>query len=221
MFFVTVFVAFIAFPQRDDAIFHHTDKNLINVEASGSIGLYHYSVGKCVQTHPNETIISSEMKEWCSNIASNKSDHPWIQYSVRGKQMKIRGYSVRNGCCRYPCCCTVDGEIIDTDCCCKLYSFSLQASNDNIQWTTIHKVEKDDKFYHCLAKEYKFEQETVPYTYIRLILDEEWPGCIRCLQINQIELYGEAIPGEYFPINDGNDEDQIVSIIGRLERGEQ
>ena len=221
MFFVQILAAFVAFPQKNDAIFHYEDKKLINVEASGSIGLYHYSEGKCIKTHPNETLISSDSHEWCSNIAKEKDENPWIQFSIKGKQMKISSYAIRNGCCRYPCCCTDDETLSDDYCCCRLFSFSLHASNDNKTWTLIHKVEKESKFDYCLTKEYHLEKQTNPYTYFRLSLDEPWPGCIRCLQINEIELYGEAISSGFFPAADNNDEDETVSIIGRIKRGEQ
>ena len=150
------------------------NKKLIYAESSGLIGLYHYFDGKCVNTYPNETLISSEMNEWCSNIGKGKDDNPWIQFSIKGKQMRVSSYAIRNGCCRYPCCCTEDGTIRDAECCCRLYSFSLLASNDNKTWTLIHKVERENKFYYCLTKEYQLEQQTIPYTYFRLTLDEEW-----------------------------------------------
>ena len=61
--------------------------------------------------------------------------------------MRVKRYSVRNGCCRYSCCCTEDGKIVDYGCCCTLYSYSLQASNDNKTWKVLHRVEKDKSFY--------------------------------------------------------------------------
>ena len=148
MFFISIVVAFIAFPESKDAIFANERKESIVIDTSGSIGLYHD--GKCHKTFGNETLASDEYSEWCSNIVSDTKDpakNPFIQYSIKGKQMRVKRYSVRNGCCRYSCCCTEDGKIVDYGCCCTLYSYSLQASNDNKTWKVLHRVEKDKSFY--------------------------------------------------------------------------
>ena len=139
--------------------------------------------------------------------------------------MKVSRYSVRNGCChRYMCCCDDEnGKIIDYDarCCCRLYSYSLQASNDNKTWTILHKVEKDEKFYFCETKTFELKEKSSPYTYFRFVLDEEYPHCIKCMQINQIELYGETVSSIYSSCPDNDDEDESISIIGRVKKGEQ
>jgi hypothetical protein len=93
----------------------------VEVESSGSIGQYYN--GKCHETNPNTTIGNNNIKkDWCSNIAKGGSSIPWITYSIKGKSMKLRGYSIRSGCCYFDCCC-VDNEIIPECCCCALYSF--------------------------------------------------------------------------------------------------
>lgn len=218
MFFFLILVEFVAFPSRKNAILYQNDKKLVNVQSSGSIGIY--KDGKCVKTHPNQTLNDDEMQDWCSNIATNKEDNPWIQYSLKEKQMRISGFSIRNGCCRYAYCCEEeDGQITDKYCCCFLYSYSLLASNDNKTWTTIHKVEKDKSFYNCEIRTFDFDKATPSYTYFRLVLDEEWPGCLRCMQVNQLELYGEVVASSYLSPPDG-EEDESVSIIGRINREE-
>ena len=214
-------VSFVAFPSKEDAIFAKYNSSVV-IQSSGSIGLY--KNGKCVKTHPNETLIPSEDYEWCSNIAKDKTnvnDNPWIQYSLNGKQMKLTSYAVRNGCCRYACCCDEDGKIIDGYCCCYLYSYSLQASNDNKTWKVLHKVEKDNKFYACQTKTFELKQQSMPYSFFRFVLDEEWPGCVKCMQVNQIELYGDVIDSGNSYYHDGNDDDESVSIIGRVKKDEQ
>ena len=127
-------VAFVAFPESKDALLGLENKELINIESSGSLGLFYN--GKCHQTFGNETLVSDEKFDWCSNVAKDKSDKkqsPWIQYSIKGKQMKVEKIKIRNGCCRYyDCCCVDDDTIVDYYCCCKLFSYSIHASNDNV-----------------------------------------------------------------------------------------
>ena len=217
MIFFCSFLVFIALPSRKDAILFE-NKAHVNVEASGSIGIY--KGGKCIQTHPNETLIADEKFDWCSNIASDKSENTWVQYSLQGKQMKITGYAVRNGCCRYACCC-VDGHVVtDIDCCCMLYTYSLQGSNDNKTWTVLHRVEEDKKFYYCKVKTFELPKVSAPFTYFRFVLEKEYPNCPKCMQINQIELYGEAIvsSGVFY---DDSTEDESVSIIGKVRKNDQ
>ena len=226
MFLFTIlvaFVAFVAFPEKSDAIFAAQKKESVSIQTSGNLG--YYKDGKCHMTHGNETIESDEFSDWCSNIAENKNDpkqNPWIQYSLKGKQMKISRYSVRNGCCRYyTCCCEEEnGKITDYGCCCLLYSYSLLASNDNVTWKVIHKVEKDRSFDYCGTKTFELEKISEPYTYFRFVLDEEWPSCPKCMQINQIELYGETIGSGYI-FSESNDDDESISIIGRVKKGDQ
>jgi hypothetical protein len=219
------FVTFVAFPESKEALLSNVNIESINVESSGSLGFYRDGV--CHKTHPNETLISNERYDWCSNIAKFKDDkkyNPWIQYSIKGKQMKIFKYSVRNGCCfQYECCCDYEnGNIIDdSHCCCRLYSYSLQASNDNKTWTVLHKVEKDKSFNYCETKTFELKEKSSPFTYFRFVLDEESPGCYKCMQINQIELYGETISSSYSSFIDNDDEDESISIIGRVKKDEQ
>ena len=221
MFFVTMLVAFIAFPESKEAIFANEKKDVIKIETSGSLGLYHH--GKCHKTYGNETLLGDEYQDWCSNIVEDKKNpekNPFIQYSIKGKQMRIKKYSVRNGCCRYDCCCDDDGKVIDYYCCCTLYSYSLLASNDNKTWTTLHKVEKDKSFYTCQTKTFELEKETQPFTYFRFVLNEEWPNCPKCMQVNQIELYGSTTNSGYVSYNENTEDDESISIIGRVKRND-
>ena len=204
---------FSAFPEKKNPLLKwHRD--ILNIEASGSLGVYFG--GKCHQTLPNETIHFDEKLDWCSNIGSSASNMPWITYEMRGKAMRLNGYSVRNGCCWYDCCCVDDNTIYDYMCCCRLYSFSLLGSNDNVTWTIIHKVENETKFYECQHKTYDFPL-TESFKYIKFKLDRERPGCPKCMQINQIELYGELIDS-LFSSYESDDGDESVSIIGKVKR---
>ena len=218
MFFI-LSVSYTALPQRDDAILSQS-KNQIIIDASGSLGLRYYD-RKCTQTYPNQTLVGDEEWDWCSNIMKTNNDYPWISYRIPNKAMKLRGFSVRNGCCHSLCCCDPEtGHDIDFHCCCGLYSFSLQGSNDNHKWKIIHKVEKEIKFYECKLMTYEFEM-TEAFHYIRLVMDEAWPRCeIKCIQINQIELYGETISSSFYSYEQDIDEkdEESVSIIGRIKK---
>ena len=223
MLSIFFFELFVAFPDRKDALLS-TSLNSVNVDASGSLGLYYG--GKCHQTFPNETLTNNEEFDWCSNIGEDNSEEkkPWLMYNIKNKKMILKNFAVRNGCCMHACCCTDDNKVFDYACCCVLYSFSLQASNDNKTWNTLHKVEKISDFWECkfitfdISEEKQREQHNVGgYAFVRIVLDEQYPNCKRCMQINQVELYGETVDGnELYKIDDDNDES--VSIIGKVRK---
>jgi hypothetical protein len=212
---------FVAFPERKDAIFSSSKPSEIDISVSGSIGIH--KEGKCVKTDPKETLNSDERLDWCSNIVSQiegATEKPWIAYSVKGKTMRLTGYSIRNGCCWETCCCTDEGGVInDVYCCCRLYSFSLLGSNDNKTWKVLHRVEKDQKFRVCEFKTYKFETNE-PCRFVRFVSDEPWPNCPFCIQINQIEFYGDVMAASALSSSDSDEDDETVSIIGRLGQHE-
>ena len=217
--FLLYFIEFVAFPDKENAILSHAlanNPNSINLASSGSIGLYYN--GKCHLTYPNETLISDKKMEWCSNIGKSKEDKPWISYSLQNKKMMIKSYAIRNGCCWYGCCC-IDGRTDLGVCCCELYSFSLQGSNDNITWNIIHKVEKEKDLYYCTFKTYELESTTQPFKYLRIMQDEEKPHCPLCMQINQIEFYGQTVDDFESDFTSGED-DESISIIGKIKNNE-
>ena len=207
---MTVLLSFVSFPNRKDALLANHDSN-VEFYSSGSIGLY--IKGKCIQTNENNTLNSNDKYDWCSDIAPS-NEHPYIIYTMKDNLMKLKGYSIRSGCCYYYCC-SVDknGNIIDRGCCCYLYSFSLLGSNDNITWKHIHRIEKEREFWACKTETYDFPL-TESFKYIKFELDEPYPGCPNCVQINQMELYGELIQDYSSYENDDNDES--ISIIGKV-----
>ena len=217
--FCLLLVEYVAFPDRKDAILEKAAKTIPVsqlTESSGNIGLF-YS-GKCHETFPNNTLNAEKKDDWCSNIGEPvDGKRPWIQYRINGKGMKIIGYSIRNGCCWYSCCCYGD-QIIDYDCCCRLYSFSLQGSNDNMTWKVIHKVEKDKSFWDCKTNTYTLDKETESFNFVRIVLDESLPGCPFCMQINQFEVYGETVDSFYSHEQEQEENDESVSIIGKVKR---
>ena len=204
----------VAFPQKGNELLNN-QQDTPHVFASGSLGMWKH--GKCVLTYPNETLNDEKENEWCSNIAKGITDMPWISYSFPQKAMRLTGYSIRNGCCYHPCCCDPETDrFFDSECCCELYSFSLQGSNDNHTWKVIHQVEKS-QFPPCEAATYEFAQ-TESFRFVRLAMDQERPGCIKCFQIHQVQLYGDLVKSfdEFDSFNDDNEES--VSIIGKVRK---
>ena len=213
-----IFMQFVAFPSRSDSIFDQiSDKqNEIMTYASGSMGLFYFDYRKCFQTYPNQTLKVSADEGWCSNIATG-TDKPWITYSLKNKKMKLTGYSVRNGCCRHRCCCVEDNKPVDDFCCCELYSFQLQGSNDNQTWKVLHNVEKDARIRYCEIKTYDIDIQD-SFKYIRLESQEAYPGCPFCIQINEIQLYGEVIQSFDSYEYDSDESEEAVSIIGKIAK---
>ena len=209
-----VFLKFVAFPERKDSIFN-SDINTINVDSSGSIGLWDGK--KCYQTSPNQSVIFDRKLDWCSNVAKNSTDKPWIEYSLQNKQMKLSGFSIRNGCCYYACCCISNNKFVD-GCCCELYNFHLEGSNDHIVWKDIYRVEKENQLYYCKYKTYEFPLSQ-PFKYVRLVQDTPTPGCAFCMAINQVEFYGQTVDSLFSSLSD-DDNEESVSIIGKIRRGE-
>ena len=212
-------VFFVALPDRKDALLYQATDVKPVIEASGSSGFLQGD-SNCIPTYPNQTLVGNQKMDWCSNILPNNQGHPWIQYSFPNKAIKLTGYAIRNGCCYYyDCCCNPEtGDKLDYYCCCRLYSFSLLGSNDNKTWVTLHKVEQDKKFYYCKLNTYEI-QTSQSFKFIRFVLDEPWPGCPNCMQINQIELYGQTITSfSTFDTYEGDDSDESISIIGKVKR---
>ena len=219
MFLLFLSVAFVAFPDRQDALLANSYKSTILVQSSGSLGIF-LDDAKCHPTFPNQTLTSNEEEDWCSNLQRGADDKPWISYSIKNKAMKVKGYAIRNGCCYYDfCCCNPEtDERYDMDCCCELYSFSLQGSNDNRTWKTIHKVEKDSSILFCQVKTYEFDMAE-PFNLIRFVMDQEKPGCPKCIQLNQVEIYGELVTSAFGFDYEGDDEaDESISIIGKIQK---
>ena len=208
---------FISFPNKENAILSEIshDETELSLYASGSMGLYYD--GKCRKTHPNATLNDSEDIDWCSNIPEKGAGKPWIGYELKNKSVKITGYSLRSGCCYYPCCID-DDKILDSECCRNFYSFSLQGSNDNKTWKTIHRVENDKDFMSCLVKTYDIKSQHESYSYIRLVLDEQSPGSSYCMQLNQFEIYGEIGDNTFRQIIIDDESDEYVSIIGKVRK---
>ena len=215
------FAQFVAFPQKEDAILKNAidSKEGIQISASGSLGIY--IDRKCRITNPNYTIIEDKKLDWCSNLIKDKStgDKPWITYSLKNKKMRLTSYSLRTGCCWYACCCVDDNTFINDGyaCCCDLYSFSLYGSNDNHTWVLLHRIEKQPDFDYCETRTYEISKNEF-FKYIKLVQDEERPSCPFCMQINQIEFYGQTTTSIDEYIFNENDDEESISIIGKVRK---
>ena len=213
-----IFLDYVAFPNRNDSIITNTIKQHgnVQVQSSGSQGLWTGS--KCVRTNPNSTIETDKTIDWCSNIGL--TDHsigkPWISYSIKDKIMKVTGFTIRNGCCWYDCCCN-EQEIQDVRCCCRLSKFALEGSNDNITWDIVYKIQKDTTFHYCEFKTFTLDT-TYTYRFFRFILDEEYGDCIFCMQINQIDFYGDTFYSPFPNRPFVEDIDEPISIIGKIKK---
>ena len=220
LFMFFAMVQFVSFPNRKDSIVKGREADF-NIEASGKLGFYRG--GQCHPTYPNSTLISDEHKEWCSNVAKVGESQPWITYSLKGKRMKLNGFSLRNGCCRYvDCCCTEDGHLIndgDVFCCCRLYSFELQGSNDNKTWKTIHQVSQKKDFYFCKFETYEFPL-TEAFQYLRIVQTAPYPYCPYCMVLNEVDFYGEVLDGFIDSFYENEDNEESVSIIGKVSKSD-
>lgn len=127
--------------------------------------------------------------------------------------MQLSGYYLKSGCCGAgECCCEDVSAAYCCDCC--LYSWSLQISDNNETWKTIHKVEKDVEMRRCKEKTFKFSN-TFSAKYVRLLHDESCQGDPPYLVVNKFELIGTKGFGITDDQSVEGDEDDI-SIIGHI-----
>lgn len=186
-------------------------ENMIQYSTSGSSS--QYINGSLQLTKPEYAFDQMDKSyDWCSNCGKSKTDFPWIIFHVKNHEMKLSGYYLKAGCCERECCCE-DGDY----CCeCCLFSWSLQISNDNVTWKTVHKIERDYEMRRCKDKTYKFS-ETYTCRYVRLIQDETCYGDPPCIALNKIELLGTYGDDFSDDISLDNDEED-VSIIGHISK---
>ena len=206
-----IFLNFVAFPNRKDALLSTKNNTELVIRSSGSSGLFHGN-SICQQTSPNLTISKNWKMEWCSNMGTNDNEIPWISFSYPNKSMKLRGFSMRNGCCNYydSCCNALTNEKYGDYCCTKNNNYYLQGSVDNSTWKTIYHVKGANQSKVCSLETYEFDL-TEKFNIVRLIIGNKASESPKCMHLNQIELYGEFV-------NTEKDADQdSVSIIGKMK----
>lgn len=202
MFLLLINELIFPFNDKFDGLFKKTYKqNITSIECSGSISIWNRTQKKDILTKPEYAVDpDAEEYEWCSNINRTKNDHPWLLFDFRKKKFSLSGYSMKLGCCD------------EMGCCCIIYSWSIEGSNDNKTWTKIHQLEKQKDFRDCDSR--SWETKSTPFSYIRLIQDEPHPNCWYCIGLARIELYG-ILSGDNIEISDVEAEDE-VSIIGKV-----
>lgn len=191
------------------------DSNILKIDVSGSSK--QYINGSIQMTKPEYAVYPFDKSyDWCSNCGKTYDEHPFIIFSLSSKKFKFNSYFVRCGCCYNGCCCEEYGYTVH----CCLYSWSLQISDDNKTWTTVHNVEKDRQMRDCNEKTFDLDKY---YTakYVRLIQDEHCPGYPPCIAINKFELYGDTVNSETDESDEFvsyHDDDDDVSIIGHISK---
>lgn len=192
------------------------NKGMIEFYYSGSSS--QYINGSVQKTKPEYAFDQMDKNyDWCSNCGKSKEDHPYIIFNIKNHKMRLNGYYLKSGCCTTDdgCCCQEENYI----CCeCCLYSWSLQISNDNTTWKTVHKVEKDNEMRRCREKTFKFS-ETYTSKFVKLLHDESCNGDPPCFAINKIEFSGEVIPDDSsFDFDNVETDEDDVSIIGHISK---
>ena len=202
-----LFLTEMIFPFNDkfDGFFKKTYKlNLTSVEASGSTMVWNRTKQKDILTKPEFAVDpEADDYEWCSDINKTLFDHPWILFNFKKRKFQMSGYSLKQACCDA------------VGCCCIIYSWSMQGSNDNKTWTTIDKQEKQRDFNDCDTKSWEVSSQQ-RYSYIRLIQDEPFPKCWYCIGLSKIEIYGTLSGAEMDNFDSNQDADDEVSIIGKV-----
>ena len=202
-----VFVLFLVqFPFNEDFkgfFFNMYKNNITNITASGSRYCWNPDLKDDVLTKPQNAIDPNEKLEWCSNFNKSKNDRPWLKIDFQKSSFIPSSYTIQSGCCIY------------STCCCKIYSWSFEGSNDNNTWTTLHREEQNYKLDYCTVQHYHF-QNTQSFKYIRIIQDEPQPGCWYCMDIARLELFGKLENSDYFSNED--DDMEEISIIGKVSK---
>ncbi|EAX89338.1 hypothetical protein TVAG_574740 [Trichomonas vaginalis G3] len=200
----------------------HTDRILQKAYEEGTLQYFasgsskQYINGSPQMTDPIYALDQKpKLYDWCSNCGTKLVEKPWIAVAVKNKIINIRGYYLKAGCCYTGCC----YEEVGYYCRCCLYTWALQISNDNKEWTDIHTIEKEGTMEYCAERTYEFKK-SYSAKYVRLIQKEPYPGEPACIALNQIELFGSATVGGSDDADDDfisyHDDDEDVSIIGHV-----
>ena len=177
-------------------------ENITAVEASGSYFCWDSINRKDIPSKPEFCIDPESKTEWCSTVNKSKDDYPWLLVRLKNRKFKLSGYSVKAGCCS-----------VEDICCCRLYTWSLEGSNDNKTWVTLHKDERNMELSYCKNKTFEVKQSQY-FTFFRIIQYDAEPGCWKCIQLAKIEFYGD-LDGSYSSFEE-QDLDDEISIIGRV-----
>ena len=208
MLFYFLLIRKFPFNEKFEGFFYHTYKESIaSIECSGSNQFWNRSLKRDILTNPNFAINPEENNlEWCSNFNKTKTDYPWLMFNFGKQKFNVIGYSLKLGCCDY------------FSCCCLLYSWSLEGSNDNKTWTKIHQLEKQSDFDFGDVRSFKVDNLNKFYQYIRLKQDQPHPSCWYCIGLARMEIYGDLLTDEYSEMGDDINDNDEVSIIGKVTK---
>lgn len=167
--------------ERYDGILKNEyDNNNIKIESNRESFSFNPKVKKEeIIKHENCLNPSSEHK-WCSKHDINKPGKPWIRIIFKNNtRILLKGYSIKFGCCNKDACC------------CKIFSWLLEGSNDNFIWTKLHVIEKNDEFIKCGERTFEiFNFEF--YKYFRIRDSDFYQKCATCISILKLEFYGDV-----------------------------
>ena len=179
------------FAEYDGIFKKHYDKETMTVESSTTW-----------LNRPSDIIDPNSYYEFCTKY---RKDKQWISIHFNKQSVSVTSYSLQLGCCYFY-----------DSCCCDLYSWELEGSNDNETWCLIDKREKIDDFTYCQSRDFKIKHKQRPYSYIRLTQTSPKPGCQYCIGLLRMELYGDISDGMRPILEDDSFEDE-VSIIGHIK----
>ena len=180
---------------------------VVSVSASGSYYVYSQAKMSDVESKPENCVDPNAELEWCSNYDHKKEMKPWLLLTFNKSKVKLDGYSLGSGCCVY------------STCCCKMYTWQLQGSNDNETWDILHNDKNNNEFGFCLNKEFKIESNKW-YKMIKLIQLDAENNCPTCISLRKIELFGEIESDEAWQNVEDADENE-VSIIGKVKKSSE
>ena len=176
-----------------DGIFHKYYNNTTMIASASSVWL----------NSPSDAINPNSYLEFCTKYLDREQ---WFSVVLADKQLLMSSYAIQLGCCNF----------YDT-CCCNLYSWILEGSNDNRTWYIIDKKERVNDFTKCENKEFKIPSNTQKFSHFRFTQKEPQPGCKSCIGLKRMEFFGKLYDFQAL-IEDEQYLDTEVSIIGHLKK---
>ena len=154
---------------------------------------------------PSDVINPDSYYEFCTKY---KKEKQWFAVQFTEKSVKLKSYAIQLGCCYFY-----------DSCCCELYSWVLEGSNDNTTWSVLDKEDKLSDFYYCNSRTFELKKASQPYSYFRITQTETKPNCDSCIGMMRMEFFGDLVAkGSYRPeISEDAGDDEEVSIIGHVK----
>lgn len=187
-----------------NGIFKNTfHSNITSLETSGNYFCYDESLKEDVLSKPENCVDPDSKLEWCSTYDYSNRLIPFLQMNFKDS-VRISGYSMKLGCC------------YTSWCCCRIYSWKLEGSNDNSTWEVIHSEEKQKDFKECNERSFEVKSPKF-FRMIKLTQTEAYPSCPSCIGLAKFELYGDLDDSNYQLFIDRPEIEDEVSIIGKVK----